>query len=80
MKITIIDLLKKSLASRGFTGVRSPNGDCGCNFDNFLGCGDGYNRCEPGYEWTCDNCHLFKECSECYPKGYCIQKEKQIDV
>ena len=46
---TIIQIVRKHLADNGYSGLRQPDAECGCELDDLNPCGDSFAECKPGY-------------------------------
>lgn len=57
--MTVKEIVKKYLEENGFDGLYA-SGNCACEVDDLMPCGDDSIHCEPGYKIPC-NCgdHLF---------------------
>lgn len=47
------EIVQKYLESKGFDGLVSCDGECGCGFEDFAPCGEIQMTCEAGYKVPC---------------------------
>lgn len=41
--------IKERLKRDGYEGLCCPDAECGCDFDDFNACGEGFGECYPAY-------------------------------
>ena len=51
---TVRDMVKAALIARGYDGVHSQGGDCGCSIDDLGACCELSEHCIAGYRCPCD--------------------------
>lgn len=47
---TVIEIVKAHLRAEGFGGLKTPDGECGCELEDLVPCSSDCSRCEPGYK------------------------------
>jgi len=66
---TVIEIVKAHLEAGGYGGLVSEAGDCGCEIDDLVPCGNDCGSCKAGYKHADPR-------SE-YPHGWAIWERKE---
>lgn len=52
--MTVVEIIKEYLIKNEFDGIYNPDGECACDIEHLVECGEICDNCTVGYKTKCD--------------------------